>query len=223
MKETDKILLGGRIASIRDLHGLTLEEFGKKIDNATKSNVSKWEKGTVIPNRKRLQMIADLAGIHVNQLKYGEYGRFVVRMFLQEYEKFKKRYENMPDGYLILSTFDFNGCIASFQEWAEENKDNIDYDDKKMKSKANELIYEWASKSAMSPKESNESSINKVIKSYRRILIELENDYYYGYENESGEVERKIREGMDPEIFRTAESIISNSIKQLELLKDMIS
>ncbi|MEH6892135.1 helix-turn-helix transcriptional regulator, partial [Bacillus sp. JJ864] len=39
-----------RIAEIRRDKGLTLEEFGKLVDNAGKSIVSKWEKGSTIPN-----------------------------------------------------------------------------------------------------------------------------------------------------------------------------
>lgn len=71
MDNTQKHLIGKRISFIRDKHNKTLEEFGKIIDNATKSNVSKWEKGEVLPNRKRLKMIADFDGTTVEYLLTG--------------------------------------------------------------------------------------------------------------------------------------------------------
>lgn len=77
-------MVGLRIARIRDKHNKTLEEFGKLIDDATKSNVSKWEKGDVLPNRKRLKMIADYEGIHVNELLYGDEKTYAYDVIMEE-------------------------------------------------------------------------------------------------------------------------------------------
>lgn len=43
--EINKEAVGIRIKQIRLEKGLTLEEFGKLVDNASKSIVSKWERG----------------------------------------------------------------------------------------------------------------------------------------------------------------------------------
>lgn len=63
--------VGYRINSIRNDLGLNQEEFGKRISNAHKSLVSKWEKGQSLPNNERLKIIAEIGGISVNYLLYG--------------------------------------------------------------------------------------------------------------------------------------------------------
>lgn len=67
----DKKALGQRIKSIRQAKGLTMEEFGKFFDNASKGVISNWEKGSNIPNNARLKMIAQFGGISVDELLYG--------------------------------------------------------------------------------------------------------------------------------------------------------
>ena len=68
----DKKAVGLRIFYIRKKMNLTLEQFGK-IDNlnASKSIVLRWENGTSLPNRSRLEIIAKLGNITVNELLYG--------------------------------------------------------------------------------------------------------------------------------------------------------
>lgn len=90
MREKTKKQIGSRIAQIRDKHNKTLEEFGNIIDGATKSNVSKWEKGEVLPNRKRLKMIADFDGLALEELIYGDLTSYVYALA----EDFK---QNPPD------------------------------------------------------------------------------------------------------------------------------
>ncbi|MCI3029775.1 helix-turn-helix domain-containing protein [Desemzia sp. C1] len=69
--EIDKKAVGLRIKSIRISNGLTLEEFGKLFD-ASKGNVSLWEKGSSIPNNERLKQISRLGHISVDTLLYGK-------------------------------------------------------------------------------------------------------------------------------------------------------
>lgn len=66
----NKKLVGKRIQAIRFNINYTLEEFGG-LFNASKSNVCGWEKGNSLPNKKRLNKIAQLANITVNELLYG--------------------------------------------------------------------------------------------------------------------------------------------------------
>lgn len=70
MKNIDKKAVGSRIFNIRMNMRLTLEEFGKLLD-AEKSNVQKWEKGLSLPRRERLDVLAKLGNMTVNQLLYG--------------------------------------------------------------------------------------------------------------------------------------------------------
>lgn len=73
------IQLGKKIKQIRQTYGLTQEAFGIEISNATKSNVSKWEKGLVKPNNSRLKLIAQKGKISVVELLAGENINFIDR------------------------------------------------------------------------------------------------------------------------------------------------
>ncbi len=53
--EINKIEVGRRIQSIRQELGLTLNDFGIKIDNADRSIVSRWERGISLPSNERLK------------------------------------------------------------------------------------------------------------------------------------------------------------------------
>ena len=64
--------VGCRIGKIRDKLNMTQEEFGIFVDNANKSNVSKWERGEVLPKNKRLKLIAVLGEISVGELLYDQ-------------------------------------------------------------------------------------------------------------------------------------------------------
>lgn len=109
--EVDKNSVGTRINEIRKEKGLTLKEFGKKVDNAGKSVVSKWERGLTIPNNKRLKLIAEIGEITVDELLYGKRNTIIntaihdsLNEFLDwnktkqnnsDYKNNKKRYENL--------------------------------------------------------------------------------------------------------------------------------
>lgn len=62
--------VGERIRKIRFSKGLTLEQFGN-LFHAVKSNVQSWENGDCLPNKRRLQKIAQMANIGVTELLYG--------------------------------------------------------------------------------------------------------------------------------------------------------
>ena len=94
--EINKIEVGNRIHVIRLRLGLTLEEFGKKVGNASKGNALNWEKGKNLPNKKRLAEIAKLGHISVDYLlngftsnEYDEYKEF------KELSKKRKEYINV--------------------------------------------------------------------------------------------------------------------------------
>nr|DAX44922.1 MAG TPA: helix-turn-helix domain protein [Caudoviricetes sp.] len=82
----NKKLVGKRIQAIRLEKGLTLEQFGELIGASkssisewesgkhlppTKSIISRWEKGVMLPNSSRLERVAELGNITVNELLYG--------------------------------------------------------------------------------------------------------------------------------------------------------
>lgn len=65
---------------------MTLEEFGN-LFGASRGNVSLWEKGSSIPNNKRLKEIADLGNISVDELLYGNKNIFLRSIIHKRLEK----------------------------------------------------------------------------------------------------------------------------------------
>lgn len=103
----DKKGVGLRIKSIRQNKGMNLEEFGK-LFGASKSNVSKWENGSSLPNAERLKAIAKIGDITVDELLYGNLDQKILYIITQKkysiakerLEKFKREiidlYGNIP-------------------------------------------------------------------------------------------------------------------------------
>lgn len=73
----DKEAIGRRIKNIRLRLGLTMEEFIERIDGkpgkGRSGTVNNWETGKNAPSKQRLRKIADMAGISVNFLLYGDF------------------------------------------------------------------------------------------------------------------------------------------------------
>lgn len=62
--------VGLKIRQIRQNLGMTQQEFGDLFD-ATRSNVSKWERGSSLPNKERIKKVASVGNTTVNNLLYG--------------------------------------------------------------------------------------------------------------------------------------------------------
>ena len=74
----NKLKVSERIFKIRNSLKLTLEQFGKLDNlNASKSIVLRWENGTSLPNRSRLEIIAKKGNMTVNELLYGSIDEFL--------------------------------------------------------------------------------------------------------------------------------------------------
>ena len=74
----NKLKVSERIFKIRNGLKLTLEQFGKLDNlNASKSIVLRWENGTSLPNRSRLEIIAKKGNLTVNELLYGSIDEFL--------------------------------------------------------------------------------------------------------------------------------------------------
>lgn len=71
--DIDLFQAGMRIRNIREKLGLTMEEFAKKIDSkAQKGTVSNWENGKNLPNKLRLQKIAELGNSSPEWILFGD-------------------------------------------------------------------------------------------------------------------------------------------------------
>ena len=109
--EINKQELGIRIRDIRNKRLESMEKFGQAIANATnnqsksgKSNVSRWERGENIPNNETLKAIADLGGISVNALIYGDKSGYIKKVIEDELD---------------------SGIYSYWNEYINKYKDNI--------------------------------------------------------------------------------------------------
>lgn len=103
--EINKDEVGFRISTIRKRLGLNQELFGKKINQAHKSLVSKWEKGQSLPNNERLKIIAELGEISVDELLYGSFKNRVIKLindYIKDYSPHVSalEYDNRLDAVL---------------------------------------------------------------------------------------------------------------------------
>lgn len=85
--------IGLRIKKIRKEKGLTLKEFGKMVD-APFSAVSNWENGRNKPNNERLKSIAELGGISVDELLYGNRKEIIMNLIDLEIKKQVETFSN---------------------------------------------------------------------------------------------------------------------------------
>lgn len=75
--QKNKKNVGSRIFNIRKKMNLTLEDWGK-LFNASKGNALLWEQGSSLPNRSRLEKIAKIGNITINELLYGSIKEFII-------------------------------------------------------------------------------------------------------------------------------------------------
>lgn len=125
----DKEAIGLRISSIRKKQGLTLEEFGKRVLDAGKSNVSKWERGLTIPSNERIKKIAEMGDVTTDYLIHGDLTDFLFRNFTDFLPENEKALSKMFPGYLLIE----------FANELKKEKVNIS-DVEKIKSKITEKI-----------------------------------------------------------------------------------
>ena len=78
--EINREFVGRSIKNIRITNGLTMEELGARL-KTSKASVNNWEKGVNLPNKQRLKKIAELGGITVNELLYGDMKNFISSYF----------------------------------------------------------------------------------------------------------------------------------------------
>lgn len=79
LSKEEKKSIGKRIRKIRLEKGMTTKEFGQ-LFNATDSNVSSWEKGRTSPNPERLNLIAKIGNITIDELLRGSKIEYAVSL-----------------------------------------------------------------------------------------------------------------------------------------------
>ena len=92
--------MGRSIKNIRITNGLTMEELGARL-KTSKASVNNWEKGVNLPNKQRLKKIAELGGITVNELLYGDMKNFISSYFDKKIFEYKEKYEDSFYGSML--------------------------------------------------------------------------------------------------------------------------
>lgn len=81
--DINKKLVGERIKAIRLSRGMTLEEFGERL-GASKGAVYHWESGKNLPNKGRLETIAEMSNLTLKELLYGDEFLYVTSLIPTE-------------------------------------------------------------------------------------------------------------------------------------------
>lgn len=131
MSEIDKLKVGQRIKKIRIANGKDLSDFGK-LFSVSKSNVSKWENGANLPNKKRLKQIAELGNIGVDYLLYGDPINFLQKRFSLKSDKYDLSGLNSNgETYLYQQIFTKYNIYITFNisEFSTEREHIYDYNE----------------------------------------------------------------------------------------------
>lgn len=116
MDEINNLEVGNRIKNIRLSKGHTMESFGKLL-NTSKGTVNNWEKGRNLPNKENLKSIADLAGLSVDQLLYGNVNQTIKDILVEDINNHGKLYDEIMD--ILNSTMTL--IILDYEEYTDEN------------------------------------------------------------------------------------------------------
>lgn len=114
--ELDRNAIGKRIKKIRTDKKWTLEQFGQLVLDAGRGTVSNWENGTFLPNDKRLERIALIGNISVEELLYGSIPEFIETIF-NIFEKNDFHIENQTKDYVL--------SVAQSKQYSYHNISNI--------------------------------------------------------------------------------------------------
>lgn len=215
--------VGYRISSIRKDLGLNQEDFGKRISDAHKSLVSKWEKGQSLPNNERLKKIAEIGGISVNELLYGDFESYCYGIF--DTVNVDKGYNHNRFDFLIDPDKKRAFYAKVFEYVKEYRYDYENYDG----------IYNLYHKSLANEVEgsdlTNEGSFNYIINELGMLKHKLRRYYYTAavlHDNSNAKPGERVtiftgdtlREGADLELYKQQQKVIDTTKLEISKMKD---
>ncbi len=219
--EIDKEAVGRRISSIRKEKGLTMEQFGKKIDEASKGLVNNWEKGTNLPNKKRLKIISLIGEISVEELLYGskaelerKISAYINDIMNTEIKEFNtEKYKLLYDPYFKKETIDalirnYNYDFLNNLGIKQQTKINLD-----------DYLDKYISIQRYTP-HSNKKSINfmyEKVKNDTRLL----DDYFRADDvkpNWSFLEKDMLKPGLSYDLYKKLRIILENAYQEIDKL-----
>ncbi|MFW7361587.1 helix-turn-helix domain-containing protein [Vagococcus fluvialis] len=128
--------VGYRIKQIRLSLNLSMSDFAKMVDDKSKSGtISNWETGKNLPNRQRLESIAQIGSITTNELLYGigkDFINFIIYLSneIRNYEtnigfNEKISIDNYDDRFMVISEI-FNSLLEEYVSNFKRNNSKID-------------------------------------------------------------------------------------------------
>jgi len=88
---------GKRIKQLRLSCGLTIEEFGKKLENSPRATISNWERGTNLPNPQKLKLLSTITNSAIDWIKWGTLEEYITSYLIDRgYELYIKDFPEAP-------------------------------------------------------------------------------------------------------------------------------
>lgn len=132
----DKKLVGENITKIRNKLDLTVIEFSKLPEiNTQTGNIYKWERGKAVPRKNKLEIIAKLGGVTVDELVYGNQDNDIdkiLRLYERLSEENKEKCMQLLNGvskkiYALYLDDDYiaDGTLEEISSFTEIDKDEL--------------------------------------------------------------------------------------------------
>ena len=216
MVDVNKKELGERIKKIRLELGDTTEVFGKRFDpQANRSLVSAWENGRYIPNPERLKSLAELGGISVNELLYGDMKNFISSYFDKKIFEYKEKYEDS-----------FYGSMLNDSEYIKSVKDDFLYkvqfyelnhaDTEALNKLIDESIY-----AVMRGEEYTNEGAFALAKNRLHDTVQQLEEFFHEVVREGGKnrITPNIKNGLDPVILENLKLIFNHAENEVSAAK----
>lgn len=217
----NKVQMGQSIKQIRMKKGLTQEEFGELVDNATKSMVSKWERGDTSPSSKRQKIIfeiADEVGVtffNINNSK--DLRKLIEREFRHVYSEYLQiQTKELGDRFKrVVKDIDKEIIKEESVRYAlsqDINSSTVTNND------IEEILYDFLDDTLTEILRDYPSDDLEILNDIKEKIMEIEEklvSYYFNEENE-----QYVIAGLHLEKYRKMKSILEFTVFQLEKLND---
>lgn len=216
MNNINKKAVGHRIKTIRTQKGLTMKEFGKLIEEAAQSLVTRWENGTSIPNNERLKKIADLGGISVNELLYGDMKNFTSSYFDERISENQEKAKGS-----------FYGSMLNDSEYIQSVKEDFlhkvqFYDLNHADTEALNKLIDESIYAVMRGEEYTNEGAFALAKNRLHDTVQQLEEFFHEVIREEGKnrITPNIKNGLDPVIFERLKLIFNHAENEVSAAKD---
>ena len=206
--------MGRSIKNIRITNGLTMEELGARL-KTSKASVNNWEKGVNLPNKQRLKKIAELGGITVNELLYGDMKNFISSYFDERISENQEKAKGS-----------FYGSMLNDSEYIQSVKKDFLYkvqfyelnhaDTEALNKLIDESIY-----AVMRGEEYTNEGAFALAKNRLHDTVQQLEEFFHEVVREDGKnrITPKIKNGLDPVILENLKLIFNHAENEVSAAK----